>query len=171
MAIRNVLKSFRFSRPHAAGAVRNGVPPELVFHPGVQEIDDDVLAHPCVAAGADGCIESEEEAEIRATNLAEAAKLSQQLANEANVRARAAFNNLVAAHNRTSPNAPLDERSLDLPLSVLQARQDRPLTSEEEQGLVARAQEERHQAMVATNASQAAMHQSEDASKLKRKKA
>lgn len=149
MAIRNVLKTFRLSRPHAAGSNRNDAPPEMVFLPGEQEIPDDILGHPYMKSGADGCIESEVAAKERFEKLKQAAELATRLAGEANARAKAAYQNLVAAHNQTHPNAPMDEDALNTPISVLRARENENLTPEAEAALIEQNNREREEALKA----------------------
>ena len=76
----NVLKAFRFTTPadRKAGVP---LPVEKVFAVGEHEIDEAMLAHPWMAAGADGCIESPAQAKER-KRLADEKALEAKIINE-----------------------------------------------------------------------------------------
>jgi len=119
----NVLRAFRFTLP-ANREKGIPLPVEKLFTVGVHVIDKDMAAHPWMAAGADGCIESEAQARIRkaaAEKKAAEAKLIEQ-----NATAQAQFAEDRMKRQQPARVAAYKETDADLntPVGVLRARQE-----------------------------------------------
>ena len=74
MAIIRVHKPFRFSHPNGR---------ETAFVPGEHEVGDDVAAHPYIVAGADGRVETAEQAARHKAAAAEVAAANAKIAEAA----------------------------------------------------------------------------------------
>jgi hypothetical protein len=120
----NVLKAFRFTLP-ADRAKGQALPVEKVFAVGEQEIDKDIAAHPWMAAPgyADGCIESEEQAQARKTIADKKAKEAAQVIERANASAQAAQTRMERVQPQREAASIETHDDLNTPVGVLRARQ------------------------------------------------
>ena len=118
----NVLKAFRFTAP-ANREKGVPLPVEKVFTVGEHEITKEMAEHPWMAAGADGCIESAEQARAR-KKIADAKALEQKaIAENATAQAQYAEDRMKRQQPERAATAKEREEDLNTPVGVLRARQ------------------------------------------------
>lgn len=108
-----VLKPFTFSHPPHG---RQRVTDEVKFLPGDHEVSDDIANHPWIKSGADGRIESAQQAAVRTEREAVVAAQNKLDADTANAHALAAVARLNAAQPGAKATAEEIETELNTPI-------------------------------------------------------
>jgi hypothetical protein len=119
MPVIRVLKPFMFSFPARAGEKLTS---ETKFLPGEHDVPQAVIDHPWIKAGADGKIETLQQAAARTKAEADKAALAKEDADRSNAMAQAAVARLKAAEPGATGTAEEIAKELDTPVNEIQGK-------------------------------------------------